>query len=97
MILKWLQRRPKVLILDEPTRGIDVGAKAEIHALLRQLANAGVGIIVISSELPEIMGLSDRIGVVYNGRIVATLQGEDAVEDTVMFYASGLSQDRKLG
>lgn len=90
MIGKWLLCHPRILILDEPTRGIDVGSKAEIHQLLRQLASQGIGIIVISSELPEIVGLSDRIVVIYDGSVVSTLAGEQINDETIMQYASGL-------
>ncbi|MCL6599771.1 MAG: sugar ABC transporter ATP-binding protein [Alicyclobacillus macrosporangiidus] len=90
MVAKWLAVQPKVMILDEPTRGIDVGAKAEIHAILRQLANQGVGIIVISSELPEIIGISDRVLVIHQGRIAAELRGDQMREEEIMAYASGL-------
>jgi rhamnose transport system ATP-binding protein len=68
---KWLANRPKLLILDEPTRGIDVGAKAEIHRLMGELAKQGVAILMISSELPEALGMSDRVLVMREGRIVA--------------------------
>jgi ribose transport system ATP-binding protein len=97
MVTKWLERQPKVLILDEPTRGIDVGAKAEIHQLLRDLSNKGVGVIVISSELPEIVGLSDRVLVVYDGSIMAELRKEQITEDMIMHYASGLEVNERLG
>jgi ABC-type sugar transport system ATPase subunit len=91
MIAKWLTMQPRVVILDEPTRGIDVGAKSEIHHLLRRLANQGIGVIVISSELPEIVGLSDRVLVVHNGAIVGELTGDDIRDEVIMQYASGLS------
>ena len=71
MLGKWLANNPKLLILDEPTRGIDVGAKAEIHRLMSELAGAGVAILMISSELPEVLGMSDRVLVMREGRIVA--------------------------
>ena len=89
VLAKWLSLNPKVLILDEPTRGIDVGAKAEIHALMSQLAKQGVGIIMISSELPEILGISDRIMVMHEGRIVAEFQRDEASQDEIMLYAAG--------
>jgi len=69
VVAKWLTVGPKVIVFDEPTRGIDVGAKAEVHALMDQLANAGDAILMISSELPEILGMSDRIYVMREGRI----------------------------
>jgi ribose transport system ATP-binding protein len=84
VLAKWLAARARVLILDEPTRGIDVGAKAEIYAIMRQLAAEGVAILFISSELPEILGMSDRILVMRRGRIVAEMAGPGASEETVM-------------
>jgi len=89
LIARWLGVKPRVLIADEPTRGIDVGAKAEIHALLRQLCNEGIGIIVISSELPEILGMCDRILVLHEGRIAGELSSENASEEAVMRLATG--------
>ncbi|MFQ5812917.1 MAG: sugar ABC transporter ATP-binding protein [Anaerolineae bacterium] len=89
VLARWLSLNPKVLILDEPTRGIDVGAKAEIHALMSQLAKQGVGIIMISSELPEILGISDRIMVMHEGRVVAEFQRDEASQDEIMLYAAG--------
>jgi ribose transport system ATP-binding protein len=76
------------LIVDEPTRGIDVGAKAEVHALLRKLAADGTAVIVISSDLPEVLAVSDRILVMSEGRITGELRAEDATEEAVMNYAS---------
>jgi len=89
VIAKWLGVKPKVLILDEPTRGIDVGAKAAIHALMCKLAAGGVGIIMISSELPEIMAMSDRIIVLHEGQITARLSREEATQDRIMMAATG--------
>jgi ribose transport system ATP-binding protein len=89
VVAKWLASRPRVLIMDEPTRGIDVGAKAEVHALMSRLAQAGVGIIMISSELPEILGMSDRVLVMAEGRVAAILDREEATQETIMAYASG--------
>jgi ABC-type sugar transport system ATPase subunit len=87
VLARWLAVKPKVLILDEPTRGIDVGAKAEIYTLLDELANQGIAIILISSELPEILGLSDRIYVMQNGRIRGELSSEEATEEKVLALA----------
>jgi len=87
VLARWLAAKPKVLILDEPTRGIDVGAKAEIYSLIDQLANEGIGIIFISSELPEILGLSDRIYVMQNGNITGELPGSEATEENVLALA----------
>lgn len=89
IIARWLTRQPKVLILDEPTRGVDVGAKAEIHALMSQLARQGVGILMISSELPEIMGVSDRILVMHAGRVTAEFSRDQATQDSIMHAATG--------
>ena len=87
VLARWLAAKPKVLILDEPTRGIDVGAKAEIYHLIDNLANEGLGIMFISSELPEILGLSDRIYVMQNGRITGELAGANATEEAVIQLA----------
>jgi L-arabinose transport system ATP-binding protein len=84
---RWLARAPRVLILDEPTRGIDVGAKAEIYRLIAQLAANGIAILFISSELPELIGLSDRILVMAAGRIVGELQRAEATEQRVLNLA----------
>jgi ABC-type sugar transport system ATPase subunit len=89
VLAKWLALQPKVLIMDEPTRGIDVGAKAEVHALMSQLAQAGMGIIMISSELPEILGMSDRVLVMHEGRAAAILDQAEATQEVIMAYASG--------
>jgi ribose transport system ATP-binding protein len=86
---KWLSTRPRILLVDEPTRGIDVGAKAEIHTLLRDLANEGVAILMVSSELPEILGMSDRILVMHEGRTVGTLSAVEASESAIMSLAIG--------
>jgi len=93
LLSKWLALDPKVLILDEPTRGIDVGAKHEIHEILRNLANQGIGIIIISSELPEILGISDRILVMHQGKIVRELMDKEANEELIMQYATGTKKD----
>ncbi|HWQ83228.1 MAG TPA: sugar ABC transporter ATP-binding protein, partial [Anaerolineales bacterium] len=87
VLARWLAAKPKVLILDEPTRGIDVGAKAEIYQLIDELANEGLGIMLISSELPEILGLSDRIYVMQNGRITGELSRAEATEEAVLKLA----------
>jgi len=89
VIAKWLTLKPRVLILDEPTRGIDVGAKGEIHRLMRELASQGVGILMISSELPEVLGVSDRVLVMREGRIVAEADPRHATQDDIMLAATG--------
>jgi L-arabinose transport system ATP-binding protein len=91
VLARWLARAPKVLILDEPTRGIDVGAKSEIYGLIRQLTRAGLGLVVISSEMPELIGLSDRIVVIANGRIAAELSGEAINEEAILRAAMSQS------
>ncbi|WP_241002300.1 sugar ABC transporter ATP-binding protein [Streptomyces sp. CB01881] len=87
VLSRWLARRPKLLILDEPTRGIDVGAKAEIYRIIADLAEEGVALLVISSELPEILGLADRIVVMQGGRITGELGRDDATEEAVLQLA----------
>lgn len=89
-IAKLLATNPKVLFMDEPTRGVDVGAKAEIHQILRQLSKDGVGIVVISSELPEIIGLCDRTIVIREGKIAGELTAEKTSEEAILRLASGL-------
>jgi ribose/xylose/arabinose/galactoside ABC-type transport system permease subunit/ABC-type multidrug transport system ATPase subunit len=84
---RWLACGPRLLILDEPTRGIDVGARGEIHALLRRLADAGLGVILISSDLPEVLGYSDRIGVFRSGRLAATFPASEASAEGVATLA----------
>lgn len=84
---RWLARRPKILILDEPTRGVDVGAKAEIYAVIDELAQAGVAVLVISSELPEVIGLADRVLVMQGGRIVGELDHTQATEEAILALA----------
>jgi len=88
VLARWLARRPKVLILDEPTKGIDVGAKSEISDLVIRLAREGMGILLISSELPEILALSDRVLVMRSGRISGSLTREEATSESIMSYAT---------
>jgi len=89
VLAKWLGRKPTVIVLDEPTRGVDVGAKVEIHNLIKQLANDGAAVLVVSSDLPELLDLSDVIQVVRDGKIVGTLDSDEADERGVMSLASG--------
>lgn len=91
LVGKWLSLNPKVIIMDEPTRGIDVGAKSEIHNLLRKLAEEGVGVIIVSSELPEVIGVSDRIAVMHEGELAGFLEGDNVSEENIMKLASGES------
>jgi ribose transport system ATP-binding protein len=88
VVAKWLATRPRILILDEPTRGIDVGAKAEVHGLMSRLAASGVSILMISSELPEILGMSDRILVVRQGRISAEFSRAEASQEKILEAAA---------
>jgi rhamnose transport system ATP-binding protein len=85
---KWLATKPSVLIVDEPTRGIDVGAKVEVHALLAELAAEGIAILLISSELSEVLGMADRVLVMHEGRLAAELVGTEATEEAVMHAAT---------
>jgi ABC-type sugar transport system ATPase subunit len=87
VIAKWLATEPKILIVDEPTNGIDVGAKAEIHKLLRSLAETGLGIIVVSSELPEILAICDRVVVMRRGRVTANMYCEGLNQEDIMSKA----------
>jgi len=88
VLAKWLATNPAVLIVDEPTRGIDVGTKAEVHRLLSRLAGQGMAILMISSELPEVLGMADRVLVVREGRITAEIDRADATAESVMFAAT---------
>jgi ribose transport system ATP-binding protein len=89
---KWLETRPQVLILHEPTRGVDVGAKAEIYQLMKELAEQGVTILLISSELPELMGMSHRILVMHEGRITGEFDQKEATQEKIMHCATGGDQ-----
>jgi rhamnose transport system ATP-binding protein len=89
VLAKWLASKPKVLILDEPTRGIDIGAKVEVHRIISELAASGLAIILISSDLPEVLAMSDRILVLHEGRITAEIPHERATQERVMFAATG--------
>ena len=85
VIAKWLTVKPKILILDEPTRGIDVGAKTEIYSLMREFVKAGVGIIMVSSELPELLGMSDRVVCIAEGHVAGILDHSEATPERVMW------------
>jgi rhamnose transport system ATP-binding protein len=89
VLAKWLARKPRLLIVDEPTRGIDVGTKAEVHRLLSELAEQGVAVLMISSELPEVLGMADRIVVLFEGRVTGEFVRADATEDAIMHAATG--------
>jgi rhamnose transport system ATP-binding protein len=88
VLAKWLSTKPRVLILDEPTRGIDVGTKAAVHGLMSQLAAEGIAIIMISSELPEILGMSDRILVMREGHLTAQMSRDEATQEKIMLAAT---------
>ena len=88
LLARWLLANPRVLIVDEPTRGVDVGAKAEVHQLLRAYARQGHAVVVISSDLPEVLRISDRIYVMRAGRIAGEVSGEGANEEMVMRLAA---------
>jgi ribose transport system ATP-binding protein len=92
MVAKWLFTAPKVFILDEPTRGIDVGAKTEIHKMLRALCDENTGVIVISSELPEIVGMCDRVVVMRENKVMGELEGQDIGEENIMKLATAVEE-----
>ena len=88
LISRWLANDPDILIMDEPTRGIDVGAKYEIYQIMIELAKQGKGIIMISSEMPELIGMSNRILVMCNGKITGEVSGDEATQERIMSYAT---------
>jgi len=89
VLARWLARQPMLLILDEPTRGIDIGAKAEIYGLMRALADAGVAVLMISSDMEEVIGVSDRIAVMHEGQISGILDKEQFSQENVLLLAVG--------
>ena len=89
VLAKWLATEPAVLIVDEPTRGIDVGTKAEVHRLLSELAGRGLAVLMISSDLPEVLGMADRVLVMREGRLVAEIPRAEATEESIMSAATG--------
>ena len=93
ILARWLATNPKLLILDEPTHGVDVGAKADIYQLIRNLAKEGISIMLISSELPEILAMSDRVVVMYEGQVTAILDRQECEEHTIMLYATGVTAE----
>lgn len=97
ILARWLDRDPTVILLDEPTRGVDIGAKAEIHSLIDRLAAEGKAVVLISSDLPEILGMSDRILVMHRGSISAELSAEEMTQENVIMAASGMHAHHKEG
>ena len=92
LISRWVAINPRILILDEPTRGVDVGAKSEIYRIMNQMAHKGVAILMISSELPEVVGMSDRVYVMHEGSIKGELQGDDITQENIMTLATGVDE-----
>jgi ABC-type sugar transport system ATPase subunit len=88
VLAKWLSTKPRILILDEPTRGIDIGTKAAVHALMSNLAAEGLAILMISSELPEVLGMSDRILVMHEGRMTGLFSRAEATQEKVISTAT---------
>jgi ribose transport system ATP-binding protein len=96
LLSRWLETGPKVLILDEPTRGVDIGAKSEIYRIIDELAGRGIGVIVISSEMPEIIGICDRVLVMREGHIegeVGGPNGQPVTQENIMALAAGVADD----
>lgn len=91
LISRWVAIGPRILILDEPTRGVDVGAKSEIYRIMNQMARKGVAILMISSELPEVVGMSDRVYVMREGSIAGELHGRDISQENIMTLATGVN------
>lgn len=89
VIAKWIGLSPSIIIMDEPTRGIDIGAKRDIYDLMNELTNQGVSIIMVSSELPEILGMSDRVMVIHEGGVAGILNRADATAESIMTLATG--------
>ncbi|MBO1590931.1 sugar ABC transporter ATP-binding protein [Yersinia pseudotuberculosis] len=95
LISRWVAISPRILILDEPTRGVDVGAKSEIYRIMSQMVREGVAILMISSELPEVVGMSDRVYVMHEGRIAGELHHPDITQENIMTLATGVTEDHK--
>ena len=89
VLAKWLATKPRILILDEPTKGIDVGTKAAVHEFMSSLSSEGMAIIMISSELPEVLGMSDRIVVMHEGTVAAVIDRAEASEEMILRAATG--------
>ena len=93
VIGKWLATHPEVIILDEPTKGIDIGSKAAVHQFMSELVAQGLAVIMVSSELPEVMGMADRIIVMHEGLMVAQYRAGEVTAETIVSAASGVSQE----
>ncbi|MFL4468456.1 sugar ABC transporter ATP-binding protein [Tateyamaria armeniaca] len=96
VIAKWLATQPQVIILDEPTKGIDIGSKAAVHAFMAELASQGLSVIMVSSEIPEVIGMSDRVIVMRDGRIAAEVAGDDLTPETLVRHAAGITATAQL-
>jgi ABC-type sugar transport system ATPase subunit len=96
ILARWLATQPKLLIMDEPTHGVDVGAKVEIYELMRNLADQGISLLLISSELPEILTMSDRVVVMHEGHVTGVLERNQCDEQTIMRYATGLANNQTV-
>ena len=94
VLAKWMLTVPDILIMDEPTRGIDVGAKSEIHRMMGELVKAGKAVIMISSEMPEVMGMSDRIIVLHEGDLTGELKRDEFSQERILELAAGLSLNK---
>ncbi len=98
LLAHWLEIKPKVLILDEPTRGVDIGAKLEIYKIIQKLADEGIAVICISSELPEIIGLADRVLIMREGKLAGEIENpEEITQENIMYFATGANVNQKTG
>jgi rhamnose transport system ATP-binding protein len=95
LLARWLASDPAVLLLDEPTRGIDVGTKAELYDIIRGLSETGIATVIVSSDLPELLALSDRVLVMSGGRVVAEAEASETTEERVLAVALGHGEDRE--
>lgn len=96
VIAKWLATQPQVIILDEPTKGIDIGSKAAVHEFMAELAALGLSVIMVSSEIPEVIGMSDRVIVMRDGLIVAELSDKELTPENLVRHAAGISAAKQL-
>ena len=96
VLAKWMETRPRVLLLDDPTRGVDIGAKREIYKLMNEWTSSGMAILLISSELPELLGMSDRLLVMHRGRVTAEFDRRQATPQAVLAAAMGHGESRSI-